>query len=170
MGDTESATGKGLLFDLAALRLDQVAADRRAIERVNPHRHEMALLDGVIWHAADMSSAVAYLDVRPDMFWVRGHFPTRPTMPGVVMIECGAQLASFVWNSRQPTPRVAAFLRIEDAVFRRAVVPGERLHILCREVKCTPRRFITNIQGAVDGQVAFSARITGMAMEEHREG
>jgi 3-hydroxyacyl-[acyl-carrier-protein] dehydratase len=157
---------RGTLFDLTGVDLSACVADRAAIGRVNPHRHEMALLDEVVWLAKDRTSVVARHRCTDDAMWVRGHFPGMPLMPGVLQIEAGAQLACYLWNIQQDAPRVAAFLRIEDAAFRRSVRPGDDLLLLCRELKKSRRRFVSEIQGVVDGQIAFEGRITGMAFEE----
>lgn len=157
-----------LLFDLDGLDLSRTVADRTDIERINPHRHEMALLDEVLHIEQDGSKAVGVHRAAEDAFWVRGHFPTRATLPGVIMIEAGAQLACYMWNAFEDEPRVAAFLRIDDATFRRAVVPGESMMLLAQEVKRGRRRFVTDLQGLVDGELTFTARITGLAMEAHR--
>ncbi|MBZ0171369.1 MAG: hypothetical protein K8E66_03225, partial [Phycisphaerales bacterium] len=128
-----SSASHTLLFDVSGIDLGSPIADRREIERFNPHRHEMALLDEVLWISDDCSCAVGRHRCRADAFWVRGHFPGKPLMPGVLQVEAGAQLACFLWNKQQPAPRVAAFLRIEQAAFRRSVTPGEDLLILCQE-------------------------------------
>jgi 3-hydroxyacyl-[acyl-carrier-protein] dehydratase len=123
----------------------------------------MAMLDWVVWHAADFTRGVGLKLVRSDEFWVEGHFPGRPMFPGVLMIETGAQLASFLYNSRFVKPRLPVFTRIEDASFRAAVVPGDELYLLCQDVKFSQKRFISDIQGIVAGKIAFEARITGMS-------
>lgn len=166
--DSPSRPRRHTLIDLGELDLTACLADRTAIEKYNPHRHELALLDRIVWISGDRTSAVAALEAREDAFWVRGHFPGHPLMPGVLMVEAGAQVACYLWNIRQPVPRVAAFLRIENCAFRRSVVPGETLYILCEEVKCGRRRFVSKVQGVVNDEIAFEAEVSGMAMEEHR--
>jgi len=156
------------LFDLSGIDLTACVADRAEIGRLNPHRHEMALLDEIVWIAEDKAAAVARVRCRDDAFWVRGHFPNKPLMPGVLQVEAGAQLACYLWNTQQPVPQLAAFLRIEQVAFRRSVLPGQELLLLCREVKRGRRRFVSDIQGFVDDRIAFEGRISGMAIEDHR--
>lgn len=161
---------RGALFDLSGIDLGGVVADRDAIGEMNPHRHEMALLDEIVWIADDRSAAVARHHCTSDAFWVRGHFPEISLMPGVLQVEAGAQLACYLWNIQQEVRRVAAFLRIENTAFRRSVVPGDELLLLCREVKKSRRRFVSDIQGIVDGQIAFGGRISGMVLDDARNG
>lgn len=158
-----------LLIDLDEIDLGGSVADREAIGRLNPHRHEMALLDDIVWISDDMTAAVARHRCSADAFWVRGHFPGMPLMPGVLQVEAGAQLACYIWNKQQPVPRLAAFLRLDNAAFRRSVVPGDELFILCRRVKLSRRRFISDVQGVVNGQVAFEARVNGMMLEQEHK-
>ncbi|MEM1184348.1 MAG: 3-hydroxyacyl-ACP dehydratase FabZ family protein [Planctomycetota bacterium] len=150
------------LFDVSGIDLSARRADRDAIAELNPHRHEMALLDAVVWVSDDLRRAVGLVEVRDDQFWVRGHFPGMPMFPGVLMVEAGAQVACYLWNLAKDKPSTAAFLRIEDVAFRRSVIPGEDLYILIEEVKNSRRRFVTDVQGRVGDETAFSARISGM--------
>ena len=160
--------GRAPFVDLSTIDLSAVRAGPEEVARVNPHRHEMALLDTVIWISDDHKLTVGRHEATPDAFWVRGHFPQRATMPGVLMVEAAAQLSLYLWNIQQPTPRIAVFLRITEATFRRAVVPGDMLYLLCRECKMGRRRFVSDLQGVVNGELAFEATIGGMAMEEYR--
>ena len=152
------------MFDLDGIDLAARVADRSEIERFNPHRHEMSFLDALVWASPDRSRGVAIKRVRDDEFWVRGHFPDMPLYPGVLQIECGAQLACYLFNSRRQEPVVAAFLRIQDAAFRNKVCPGDDLYILCADIKFGRRQFVCAVQGVVQDRVAFEATISGMSM------
>ncbi len=155
-----------LLFDISGIDLQAVRLNRDGLARWNPHRGDMALLDAVVWENDDHSQGLAVKRVRDDEFWVPGHFPGQPMMPGVLQVECGAQLACYLFNVKKGEPTLAAFLRIENAAFRSMVVPGDDLYILCRDVKRNRRRFVCDIQGVVRDRIAFEALITGMAMGE----
>lgn len=150
------------LFDITNLDRSARRFSRADIEKQNPHRGEMALLDWVVWSTDDYKQGVGLKQIRDTEFWVPGHFPGKPLFPGVLMIEAGAQLACFLYNIRRPDPKLVAFLRIEDASFRNAVQPGDELFLLCSEVKFGSRRFVSDVQGMVGDKIAFDARISGM--------
>lgn len=154
-----------LLLDLTKIDLRARLFSRAQIELFNPHRGVMSLLDHIVWQSPDNTEAVAVHHVRSDEFWVAGHFPSKPLMPGVLQIEAGAQLACYQWLVRNRGSYLVAFLRIEDCSFRSMVEPGDDLFILCRDVKFGRRRFIADVQGYSNGRVTFDARVSGMTME-----
>ncbi|HQA00810.1 MAG TPA: beta-hydroxyacyl-ACP dehydratase, partial [Phycisphaerae bacterium] len=83
-------------IDLSAIDLTQVLADRQTIYRALPHRYEFEQLDAIVYIDRENYIGVARRDVREDEFWVRGHIPGRPILPGVLMIETAAQTASYM--------------------------------------------------------------------------
>lgn len=150
------------IIDLSSIDLSRRVMLRPEIELYNPHRGVMVQLDAVVWLSNDHSQGVAVKEVRSDEFWVEGHIPGRPLLPGVMMLEAGAQLSSLMYYRRSGMTCFAGFTRIEDVAFRGQVVPGDTLYLLCKEVKYSIKRFVTRIQGIVNGAIVFEGTITGM--------
>ena len=153
-----------LLFDISGIDLDRVQLDVAAIERVNPHRGAMRMLDGISYVSPDQNRAIAFKDVRADEFWVPGHIPGRPLFPGVLMLEAAAQLASVLTLLRLRQVRFMGFVGLDKVKFRGQVVPGDRLYIIGEGIECRPRRSVCVAQGLVKGNLIFEATITGMPM------
>ncbi|MDF1810268.1 MAG: hypothetical protein P1U42_11295 [Phycisphaerales bacterium] len=164
--NAKNAGDRPYIIDLSQIDLSGTLADRDEMFKLIPHRNEMALLDRIVWAGDSALTGVAAMKIRGDEFWVNGHFPGNPMLPGVLMVEAGAQLSCYLFNRLQTNPKVAAFLRIENAAFRRSVTVGDELYLLCDVVKSSARRFVSEIQGVVDGQVCFESRISGMRIAD----
>ncbi len=154
--------GPGLLLDLSGIDLGARVKTRAEIEEWNPHRGHMSMLDWIVWEDPTRSRGIGLKHVGHDEFWVPGHFPGKPMFPGVLMVETGAQLACYLYISRKTEKSLVAFLRIEHAAFRAGVKPGDDLYVLCDDVKVGRRSFLCDLQGLVNGKVAFDARVSGM--------
>jgi len=151
-----------LLFDLSKIDLEKTVFDRSAIAEVNPQSHEMAQLDGIIWHDRPKLLVLGYKDVTETEFWVRGHIPGRPIMPAVIMVEAAAQLASFFMKRIYGLKGFIGFSGIDKTKFREAIVPGDRLYLLGHISKVRSRQFSADVQGLVNGKLAFDTTVTGM--------
>lgn len=145
------------------LDIGKIVADREAIERMLPHRHEFQLLDAVLMIDVERGLFAGYHDVRPDAFWCRGHIPGRPLLPGVLMLEIGAQLCSYVYLTQfAGAGRFLGFTGLDEVKFRGAVAPPARLVVTGKPVQMSLRRLICQTQGFVDDEMVFEAKITGM--------
>lgn len=152
------------LFDISGIDLNAAQFGVEEIEKTNPHRGAMRLVDAITYMSPEMDRAVARKDVRDDEFWVPGHIPGRPIYPGVLMVETAAQLASFVTLKRLGNVPFMGFAGVDEVKFRGQVVPGDALYVLGSLVEFRPRRSICKAQGIVRGSLVFEATITGMPM------
>jgi len=152
-----------LLFDLSQIDLTaEPVFDREAVAKVNPQRFEMQQLDGILWYDKEQFLILGYKDVREDEFWVRGHIPDRPLMPGVIMIEAAAQLSSFLVKQVYGLEGFIGFAGIDSAKFRAVVEPGQRLYLLGHITKFKRKKYTCSVQGVVDDTMVFEALVSGM--------
>jgi 3-hydroxyacyl-[acyl-carrier-protein] dehydratase len=158
-----------LLFDLSHMDLEAPPVfDKEAICRVNPQRFEMQQLDGILWYDKEKSQVLGYKDITENEFWIRGHIPGRPLMPGVIMIEAAAQLSSFFVKQIFNEQGFIGFAGIEEAKFRSTIEPGQRLYLLGQITKYKRRKntthVTTSVQGVVGDTMVFEATVSGMGM------
>ena len=134
------------------------------VREVNRQRFEMEQLDGIFRLDIAEGYAIGFKDCRPDAFWVRGHIPDRPILPGVLMIEAAAQLCSFFFSTAcvDAGERFIGFGGVTDVKFRGTVAPGDRLLLIakCREMRS--RRAVFATQGVVGERLVYEGTIIGM--------
>ncbi|UCE99205.1 MAG: beta-hydroxyacyl-ACP dehydratase [Planctomycetota bacterium] len=152
-----------LLFDLSRIDLrSEPIFDREAIGRVNPQRFEMQQLDGILWYNKEKLLVLGYKDVTEDEFWIRGHIPSRPLMPAVIMVEAAAQLSGFFVKYVYELEGFIGFAGIDSAKFRSIVEPGQRLYLLGHITKFKRRKYTCSVQGIVGDTMTFEAVISGL--------
>lgn len=101
------------------------------IESILPHRDPFLLLDEVI-ELVPGKKVVATRLVSADDWWFPGHFPGRPVMPGVLIVEAMAQAGAVaVLVEEENRGKIAFFAGIDDCRFKRVVSPGETLTLTC---------------------------------------
>src|SRR6185295_2009726 len=132
------------------------------IRKTNAQRYEMEHLDAVTLLDVEAQEVVGWKDVRDDEFWVRGHIPGRPLLPGVIMIEALAQLTSFYIGRAFPDIGFIGFGGVDEVRFRAPVVPGQRLVMVGKAVSIRSRMAIFDTQGWLDGKLVVEAKITGV--------
>ena len=150
------------LFDLSSIDLNRPVHSLEQIRSVLPQRHEMEMLSAIVYD--DGTTGVGYKDLTMDDFWVRGHIPGRPLLPGVLMIECGAQLCGYITMYRKPEMGFVGFAKCDEVRFRGTVVPPGRFYIIAQMVELNRRRAVAKCQGIYEGNLVFEATITGMSV------
>ena len=152
-----------LLFDLSKINLNATPVfDREQIQQVNPQAYEMQQLDAIVWFDKEKRLVLGYKDITENEFWVRGHIPGRPLMPGVIMVESAAQLLSFYVRKICGVEGFIGFAGIESAKFRSTVTIGQRLYLLGHLTSIKTRMYTAQMQGIVDGKMVFDTVVSGL--------
>jgi 3-hydroxyacyl-[acyl-carrier-protein] dehydratase len=146
--------------------VSHVIADIEEIRRWNKQRFEMEQLTAIVHEDHARGLCVGYKDITHDEFWVRGHFPAVPVMPGVMMCEAAAQLSSYYTQKHNLLEAsVIGFGGMEDVRFREPVVPGDRLVIAVERVRVRPRAMIVcKFQGIVRESIVVDGVIKGVPL------
>jgi 3-hydroxyacyl-[acyl-carrier-protein] dehydratase len=109
-----------------------VTLGREEIEAILPHREPFLFIDEVL-ELEPGERVVARKTVRPDEWYLKGHFPGRPVMPGVLIVEAMAQTGAVaVLSQEENRGRLALFAGIDGVRFKRIVEPGDELVFECR--------------------------------------
>ncbi|MGD1276483.1 MAG: beta-hydroxyacyl-ACP dehydratase [Tepidisphaeraceae bacterium] len=149
------------LFDINGLDLNRIIHDQEEIRRYNPQRGHMEMLNAIVYVDETHHRLIGYKDVREDEFWVTGHIPGRPLLPGVLMVEAAAQLASFYALRYVGWKGFMGFSRIEQCRFRMQVAPPCRLYVLGEQVYSRHGHICCRHQGVINGNLAFESTIVG---------
>ena len=155
-----------LIVDPAGLDLSRVVADRDAIRRVNPQRHEMEQLTAIVLVDREQQTVAGYKDVADDEFWVRGHMPDYPLLPGVLICEAAAQLCSYyIVTTCLLEGDFIGFGGLENVRFRSPVRPGDRLLLVGKAERIKRKQTVFNVQGFVGTTMVFHGDIIGMPLQ-----
>lgn len=159
-------TAKEPLIDPASIDMDRPIAGLEEIRKYNPQRHEMEHLSAILIEDLDTKLCVGYKDVTHGEFWVRGHMPGMPLMPGVIMLEAAAQLSSyFVQKYDMLEAKMIGFGGADDVRFREPVIPGDRLLIACKLLRARPRRMmVCRFEGYVRNRLVVDGSIKGIPL------
>jgi 3-hydroxyacyl-[acyl-carrier-protein] dehydratase len=161
-----SVAVKDLILDASQYNLDRVLADLEEIRRYNPQRHEMEQLTAIVYEDNVRHVCVGYKDLTQKEFWIRGHMPGMPLMPGVIMCEAAAQLCSYYVQKHDllGAPMVG-FGGLEEVRFRDVVRPGQRLVIISQLLKARRGAMIVaRFQGLVGENLVVEGKIKGIPL------
>lgn len=140
--------------------------DINRIMEMIPHRYPILLVDRVL-ELVPGESAVALKNVSINEPHFNGHFPGYPVMPGVLIVEAMAQTAALVVVEAlgaEAEGKVVYFMTIDNARFRKPVVPGDSLHIHVEKIQSRGKvwkfKGVAKAEGKVCAEAVFSAMIT----------
>ncbi len=142
-------------------------ADVAKIMQLLPHRYPFLLIDKIIEMDGD-DSAIGIKNVTINEPFFQGHFPSYPVMPGVLIIEALAQTAGALCvhaAGKTDIPQIVYFMGIDNAKFRKPVVPGDQLRLHVQKVR--NRGPVWRFYGTarVDGKVTAEAEFSAMIVD-----
>jgi 3-hydroxyacyl-[acyl-carrier-protein] dehydratase len=157
-----------MAMDATALESKPVEIDIGRVMEMIPHRYPFLMIDRVVDVVAD-ASAVGIKNVTVNEPFFQGHFPQRPVMPGVLLIEAMAQTAAvLVVHTLGPSAegKLVYFMTVDEARFRRPVVPGDSLRIHVEKQRHRAQVWKFRGVAKVDGNLVAEANFGAMIMDK----
>lgn len=141
--------------------------DIHRIMEMIPHRYPMLMIDR-LENVVPAESAVGIKNVTSNEPFFQGHFPGKPVMPGVLIVEAMAQTAAVVVVAslgNTAEGKLVYFMSIDGARFRKPVEPGDQLRIYCKKERQRGNVWKFSAEAKVDDAVVAEATYTAMIMD-----
>ncbi|MCR9175443.1 MAG: 3-hydroxyacyl-ACP dehydratase FabZ [Alphaproteobacteria bacterium] len=142
--------------------------DIEGVKRLIPHRYPFLLVDKVVDIKPDVS-CVGIKNVSINEPFFQGHFPQRPVFPGVLIIESMAQTAGCLVVATlgpESEGKLVYFMTVDDARFRKPVVPGDQMHVHVTKVRSRGPVWKFTGEAKVDGKLVAQATYSAMILDE----
>lgn len=131
--------------------------NREEIMNLLPHRDPMLLLDDV---ENKEGTAIGHYTVRGDEFFLKGHFPDHPMVPGVILCEILAQSACILMQDEMSEGKLPVYTGMNQVKFRSPVKPGDRIETQCRIKRVKSPFYFAEGTVTVDGRLCASAEFS----------
>jgi 3-hydroxyacyl-[acyl-carrier-protein] dehydratase len=150
----------------ADIDFGDIVADIDAIRQWLPQRGAMEQLTAIVLDDVERHICVGYRDLTDDEFWLSGHMPGMPLMPGVIMCEAAAQVLTYhVQRHNLSGVEVVGFGGLDKVRFRGVVRPGDRLTIACQVIKFRRGRMVVcRFQEFVGESLVCEGELTGIPL------
>ena len=128
--------------------------NREEIKKILPHREPMLLLDDA---QKVEDTAIGHYTVRGDEFFLQGHFPGNPIVPGVILCEILAQSACVLLQDAIQEGKLPVYTGLDKVRFRAPVKPGDTIETKCKITRAKPPFYFAEGSASVNGKVCVSA-------------
>lgn len=147
MSETEKAT-------TAAIDNKGQLKNRAQIREILPHREPMLLLDDIM---ESNDTAIGHYTVKGDEYFLQGHFPGNPIVPGVILCEIIAQSACILMEDVMTKGQIPVYTGMDKVRFRRPVKPGDTIETTCRIKRAKHPFYFAEGSACVDGELCMQA-------------
>ena len=145
--------------------------DKKIIKKLLPHREPMLLVDKLI-NIVPLKSATAIVNVKKDSFFVNGHFPGEPVMPGVLIVEAFGQAAAALTahgiDKKEYENKLVYLMSVDKARFRSPVMPDCELHLDIEAIRSHGRVWKYKGVAKIDGKKVADAEWAATIVERNK--
>ena len=145
--------------------------DKKKIESLLPHREPMLLIDRLI-NIVHLKSATAIVNVKKNSFFVQGHFPDQPVMPGVFIVEAfgqaAAALTAYGVDPKEYENKLVYLMSVEKARFRNPVLPDCELHLDIEAIRSHSRVWKYKGTAKVNGKVMADSQWSATIVDRNK--
>lgn len=131
--------------------------NRTEIERILPHRAPMLLVDEI--ETNDDGTVTGRYTVRGDEFFLQGHFPDEPIVPGVILCEMAAQSSCLLMADEVKGKRTL-YAGMNKVKFKNSVYPGDTVEFICEKIRSIGAFHFVRAEGRVNGKTAVSGEFS----------